>query len=100
MRRHRRAQRSSRGDGKGLLISRREVGTAPRAVLVAIFCLGSGRASIPTLPPPATRNDCLHFCTFARGSAAVAPLHCLHLISSPLSGQLAHGSTGQLVMDS
>ena len=25
--------------------------------------------------PTRLRRDCLHFCTFARGSAAVAPLH-------------------------
>ena len=67
--------------------------------------------------PPATRSFVSHFCTFARGEAAFAPLHgfltspcprayALHPLStcqldnrpaSYPSGQLAHWSTGQLV---
>ncbi len=61
------------------------------------------RASLHPLPAGQLVNgpaSCsrVHLCTFARGSAAVAPLHRLHLISSPPSGQLANRSTGQLTL--
>jgi hypothetical protein len=69
MRRHRRAQRSSRGDGKGLLISRRVVGTAPRAALVA-----SGRDAPPSQLSRHTKRlpPLLHLCTRLRRSCTFA----------------------------
>ena len=41
------------------------------------------------VPPPATRDGVAYLCTFARGSAAVAPLHCLLFVppaNHPASG--------------
>ena len=89
-----------------------------RSFLTHLPCLSAVLPATSHLGlPPATRSFVSHFCTFARGEAAFAPLH--GFLTSPCprayalyplstcqlanrpasypSGQLAHWSTGQLV---